>query len=123
MIRLSLLSIVLVLSLSSCYYDKGDKLYPDAAICDTINMNYTSSIKPILQTNCIDKGCHTTSANFGGVVLENYLGAKASVTGDKLINALKYISGGAKNMPPTGKLSDCEINKVEAWIRRGTPEN
>lgn len=121
MIRLSLLSIVLVLSLSSCYYDKGDKLYPNVVECDTLKMTY-ASIKPILQSNCIDKGCHTTSANFGGVILENYSGTKASVTGEKLINALKYISGGTKNMPPTGKLSDCEINKVEAWIRRGTPE-
>ena len=42
---------------------------------------------------------------------------------DKLLNAIKYITGGNKNMPPTQKMADCDVNKIEAWIRRGAPEN
>ena len=110
------------LSFSSCYYDKADKLYP-STFCDTAKMTYTSNIKPILTNNCLNQGCHTTANPNGSIELETYSGTQSSIAGDKLINALKYISGGSKNMPPAGKISDCEVSKVEAWIKRGAPEN
>jgi hypothetical protein len=108
---------------TACYYDKADKLYPDQAACDTAGMTYTAKIQPILKTNCLDKGCHTASNPNGAVNLESYTEVKKTVPGSKLLNTLKYIAGGSKNMPPTGKLSDCDVLKVEAWINRGTPEN
>ena len=117
--------IVLVVSigfLNSCYYDKSDKLYPSNS-CDTVKMTYTQNIKPIIQTNCLDKGCHTSSNASGSIELETYAGVNMVNINNALINSLKYVSGGSKNMPPTGKLSDCDIQKVEAWIRRGAPEN
>ena len=118
-----LLSIViLVISMNSCYYDKADKLYPSST-CDTAKMNFTSNIKPIISNNCLNQGCHTTANPSGSIVLDTYSGTQATIAGDKLINALKYITGGSKNMPPAGKISDCDISKVEAWIKRGAPEN
>lgn len=118
-----LLSIAVIgFSLNSCYYDKSDKLYPSTT-CDTAKMNFTSNIKPIITNNCLNQGCHTTANASASIILDNYTGTKATIAGDKLINALKYVTGGSKNMPPSGKISDCDISKVEAWIKRGAPEN
>lgn len=118
-----LLSIAVIgFSLNSCYYDKSDKLYPSTT-CDTAKMNFTSNIKPILQTNCIDKGCHTNSNPSGSILLDTYSNVLLVTPNNVLLNSLKYLTGGSKNMPPTGKLSDCDISKVEAWIKRGAPEN
>ncbi len=86
-------------------------------------MNFTTNIKPIMTNNCLNQGCHTTANPNGAVILDTYKGTQATVTGGKLINALKYVTGGSKNMPPAGKISDCDISKVEAWIKRGAPEN
>jgi hypothetical protein len=118
-----LLTIVIVgISMNSCYYDKADKLYPSST-CDTVKMNFNTHIKPIMTNNCLNQGCHTSANPNGSIVLQTYAGTQATIAGDKLINALKYVSGGSKNMPPIGKLSDCDISKVEAWIKRGAPEN
>ena len=114
--------LVLGISLNSCYYDKADKLYPSTT-CDTAKMNFTNNIKPILTNNCLNQGCHTTANATASIILDTYAGTKETITGDKLINALKYLAGGSKNMPPAGKISDCDISKVEAWIKRGAPEN
>jgi hypothetical protein len=110
--------VVLGISLNSCYYDKADKLYPSTT-CDTAKMNFSNNIKPILTNNCLSQGCHTTANATASIILDTYAGTKETIVGDKLINALKYLAGGSKNMPPAGKISDCDISKVEAWIKRG----
>lgn len=114
--------VIVGISINSCYYDKADKLYPSTT-CDTAKMNFTSNIKPIITNNCLNQGCHTTANPSASIILDNYSGTKATIAGDKLINALKYVTGGSKNMPPAGKISDCDISKVEAWIKRAAPEN
>ena len=114
--------VIVGISINSCYYDKADKLYPSTA-CDTAKMIFTSNIKPIITNNCLNQGCHTTANPSASIILDNYSGTKATIAGAKLINALKYVTGGSKNMPPAGKISDCDISKVEAWIKRGAPEN
>lgn len=123
MLRLISICFIISFIITSCYYDKADKLYPNASACDTAGMTFNAHVKPIIKTNCLDKGCHTTANPTGSIVLETYANVKASTASDKLINALKYTAGGSKNMPPTGKLSDCEIQRVDAWIKRGSPEN
>ena len=112
-----------LLGLNACYYDKADKLYPNANACDTSNTTFTKSVQPILKANCTDAGCHTVANANAGIELETYSGTILTVPQDKLINAVKYLAGGSKNMPPTQKMTDCNINKIEAWIRRGSPEN
>jgi hypothetical protein len=119
-----LFSVVLTLiSLSACYYDKADKLYPNATACDTTNATYTKTVQPILKANCTDAGCHTTANANAGIALDTYAATMLALPQDQLLNAVKYITGGSKNMPPTQKMADCDVNKIEAWIRRGAPEN
>lgn len=110
-----------ILGLNSCYYDKADKLYPAGsnASCDTANTKYSVHVAPIIKTNCVDAGCHKTINPSGGLNFETHAGLTASIAGDKLKNALNYTAGGTKNMPPAGKLSNCDIVRIETWIANG----
>lgn len=119
-LKISIISI----GLTSCYYDKEDKLYPadPNAVCDTVNLKYTLHVAPILKTNCLDKGCHTTAKPDGGFILDNYAGTKASVSNNKLIGSLKTLPGFSPMPKGYAKLSNCDITKIEAWIKRGMPE-
>jgi len=117
---LSITFFIVLLSFQSCYKDKAQKLYPTVIACDTTNITYTNSVKSILDANCVNAGCHNSSNPSAGYLLDNYNNAILSIPSNKLINAVKYSSGGSKNMPPAGKISDCEINKIQAWINQGS---
>lgn len=118
-IQYSVLTLCLF-ALSACYYDKADKLYAGAGnTCDTAAMNYSTHIKPILDANCVS--CHNATAFSGNVKLHTYTEVQASIPSGKLLNSVKHLSGGSRNMPPGSKLSDCNIRKIEAWINRGYP--
>lgn len=108
---------------NSCYNDKGDKLYPNAVQCDTTNIQYASGVQPIIQANCLNQGCHTTGNPSGGFTFDSYDNLILTIPGDRLVNAIHYTSGGSRNMPPTGKMNDCDINKITAWVKRGYPNN
>jgi hypothetical protein len=114
---------VLCFMLSACYYDKGDKLYPVAAQCDTANVTYSGTVKPIITANCLNKACHTSGNPSGGFNFENHSSFIVVIPGDRLLRAINHTAGGSKNMPPTGKMDDCSIKKIEAWIKRGYPNN
>jgi hypothetical protein len=118
-----ILSVFTMLACASCYNDKGDKLYPNVVQCDTSGMKYSTNIQPIIQTNCLNQGCHTSGNPSGGFKFDSYDNLVLVIPGDKLLNALQYTAGGSKNMPPTGKMNDCDISKISAWIKRGYPNN
>lgn len=89
--------------------------------CDTVNMQYAASIKPILQNNCY--ACHGNGLSNGGVTLDTYAGVKAVADNGKLVGVINHAAG-FKQMPQGGaKLSQCNIDKIEAWIKRGAPNN
>jgi hypothetical protein len=89
--------------------------------CDTVNMKYATDVKPILEANCY--GCHGHGSAEGGVSLETYTGVKLQADRSNLIGAITHASG-YPPMPQGGaKLSDCNINKIKAWIARGTLNN
>jgi len=117
---LSITFLLILISFQSCYKDKAQKLYPTVAACDTANITYTNSVKSILDANCVNAGCHNNNNPSGGYLLDNYNNTLLAIPNNKLINALKYVSGGSKNMPPSGKISECEINKIQAWINQGS---
>ncbi len=87
--------------------------------CDTVSfLTYNNSVKSIMTTNC--SGCHPTG-HFSGHALDTYNGTKASVNSGKFIPAIKHT--GPKPMPQGGgKLSDCDIAKIEKWVANGMPE-
>ena len=84
---------------------------------DTMDVTYTFQIKGILDNNCVT--CHNPGNANANVRLHDYINAKQN--SDKVRKVIKF-DGRAANMPPTGKLDLCTINKVNAWINQGLRE-
>ena len=117
--RLSLAIIVLT-SLSGCYYDVEEELYPTVE-CMTENMSYSADIKPILNKDCYV--CHSTSANFGNVRLEQFDDLQQWISNGKLQGSIKHDNGFSPMPKGRAKLLDCEIEKILAWIDQGAINN
>jgi len=108
-----------MLALNACYYDNEEALYPGTS-CDTISPTYTQTISPIISSNCL--GCHSGSAPSAGLSLDTYATVKAAVQNKNLRDHLMQ-QNGFSLMPPSGMLSNCNIDKINAWVQDGMPEN
>jgi hypothetical protein len=89
--------------------------------CVTTDLTYQNSIKSILSTNCGTSGCHAGPNGIGGLDLNTYSSAQRIAADGEMVGRIRNISGPL--MPPSGKLLDCEIEKIEAWIADGAPNN
>ena len=94
--------------------------------CDTTGtLSFSSKVWPIIQNNCF--GCHGSSNPSGGVNLSNYTQVK--YYSDNLRNSTPIIDGAIRqlsgffSMPPSGKLTECQIRTVELWIGQGKQNN
>ena len=107
---------------SSCYYDVESELYPNKPACDTLNVTYKLTIKPILErNNCLN--CHNTGLSSGGVNLDNYTSLTPTIASGKLLSSVNH-DGKASKMPQGGaKIPDCDLRKIEIWIKNGAPDN
>ena len=125
----SLFAALLVgISLSGCYYDTEEELYPDngnSNTCDTTNVLYSTTVKSILDAKCNSAACHGGTSNPSGIPLDNYAGVKAYLDADKATFISSIIQdGNASNMPKgDAKMSDCNNNSIKAWINKGYPNN
>lgn len=91
------------------------------ATCDTFNVTFSASVKPILQTNC--QGCHSGASPSAGIDLSTHAGAQAIALNGRLNGAVNHMAG-YKPMPQGGnKLPFCEIRKIKLWIDAGAPNN
>jgi hypothetical protein len=91
------------------------------AACDTSNVTFTASIKPIVSNKC--QGCHSSSNPGGGYDFTTYAGVKARVSDGKLWGSVNFVTG-YPTMPKNGnKLSTCELAKIKKWIDAGAPNN
>jgi cytochrome c5 len=98
---------------------------PDAN-CDTIgNIGFTAQVIPIIDNYCIS--CHNSSVTSGGVNLNGY--AQVKVYAETIRNGTPVLVGtirqiaGFKAMPPSIKLDNCTIRKIELWINQGRVNN
>ncbi len=113
--------------LVGCYYDKADVINPNAAFvsCDTTSVTYSSIASILSNNNCLN--CHAGSAGSGGgIALDNYAAAKASAVKGELLPSVRQdatcsaCSANYQPMPIGGaKISDCNINKIAAWVNQG----
>ncbi len=91
-----------------------------ASACDTINVTYNFSIKPLIESKC--QGCHSGASPQGGIALTNYNQVSASALFGTMLPAVQH-SGGAVPMPfNSAKLPDCEIDLIRIWIENGAPQ-
>ena len=111
-----------MLLVSSCYKDKKEILYPDNN-CDTSNVTFTSTIKPIMNNFCATSGCHQGAAAAAGIDLSNYSGAKIIADNGRLMGTINFSSGFSPMPKNASKLSTCDINKISSWINKGALNN
>lgn len=112
---------LLLLTLSGCYYDNEEELYQyyyQANACDTTNVSFAADIFPIIQGNCATAGCHVAGGGGPGI-FSNYAGIMDKVNNGSFENRVLI----QRDMPPSGALTDCQINLLQAWLRAGTPNN
>jgi cytochrome c5 len=96
------------------------------ANCDTTGtISFVSQVKPIIDNYCVS--CHNSSTTSGGVNLNGHAQVKAYAESIRngtpvLIGTIRQIAG-FKAMPPSTKLDECSIRKIERWIDQGRLNN
>jgi len=88
--------------------------------CNTEFVSFSSDISNIISNNCTS--CHSGAEPNGGILLTNYSEISAIANSGILMNVL-MASSGAPQMPPTGAMNNCNIDKINKWIEDGTPNN
>jgi hypothetical protein len=110
----------LLVTTSSCYYDKEEILYPDG-VCDTANVTYSRSVTPVLSANCTS--CHGGNTPSAGISLDNYNGIKAVADNGKLWGAVSHTAGFSPMPKNSAKMNSCNITKIKKWIDAGALNN
>ncbi len=101
----STLLIVGLVSLFSCKKDNKVSVAP--ATCDTASVTF-ATVQPIFAAACTS--CHSQ--------LSNETDAKNWGDFPRLMGSLKQESGFMAMPQGAAKLSDCEINKIQAWYNK-----
>lgn len=102
---------------SSCTSDNEEDLFPSTD-CDTNNVSFSADIMPIIDASCAVVGCHVQGGGGNGV-FENYNNIKAKIDNGSFAKRLLT----DQDMPPSGPLSSCQMEHVQAWIDAGAPNN
>ena len=117
---LIIISGILLNSFNSCYYDKSDLLYPNTA-CDTAAVKYSTSVLPVLSSNCIN--CHGGATPSAGISLDSYAGVKMQVDNGRLWGAVSHSASYSPMPKNSAKLNNCSLEKIRIWIAAGAPNN
>jgi len=112
---------IVSITLSSCYYDNQEALYPSlSSSCDTTNVTFSTKIATVLANNCLSCHSNAMAASAGNNIrLQDYNDVKARATA--IAGSIKH-TGTYSPMPKNGgKLNTCSITLVDIWIRNGAP--
>jgi mono/diheme cytochrome c family protein len=115
----SVFAIAVILITAGCYYDNEEDLYPGSGGCDTTNVTYSATIAPVFAGYC--NSCHSGSNPSGNIVTDNYNSVKSNMS--RIHGAINHQSGYTPMPKDSGKLSDCDLAKIDIWIRQGMPNN
>lgn len=115
---LSAFFLLVISTQTSCYYDNEVEQY-GVTVCDTTAISYSADIKPIIDRNCIS--CHTPGGQQSTSPLNTHAQLNAFSANSELMNRIRGI--GVSLMPPTAPLTNCDQQKIEAWVRAGSPNN
>jgi len=117
-----LVSVSLFLLFTSCTYHNEQEYFASTNdTCKTENLSFQTDIQPILQSNCIS--CHNTGYASGGINLEGYENVKPYAQSGILSKVINHENGVTAMPMNADKLSDCDINKIDAWIDQGLKNN
>jgi cytochrome c553 len=118
--RLALLGTAVVLLTAGCTYSHGDP----APACDVAQetITYQGVIAPIIAASCLR--CHgSTVANTlgGGKNFGSYASLSSSPQ-NTLLGCVRHDPGYSVMPLDGGKLSDCDIKRLETWYALGKPQ-
>jgi hypothetical protein len=114
--------LMFIFLIPSCYYGNVEDLYPfEASACDTTNVTYSQTIAPIMAANC--NTCHNSTLHEADVITDNFDDLNIVRNNGQLWKAVSH-DPSVVPMPYQGqKLSDCNLSKINIWIRTGAPKN
>jgi hypothetical protein len=113
---ITLFTLLALICLGSCYYDKEELLYPGTSSCQ-LNAKFSANVNPIIQSKCaISPDCHATGSTNTAGPLTNYteISALAPVIKGQVVSGL---------MPKTGSLTSNEVQTIVCWVDAGAPNN
>jgi len=116
--------LLLALSISGCYYDSQEFLYPQITTCDTTNYTFSGGVAPILENHCLS--CHSNSAAAsygGGIKLQDYADVKTHALDGKLLGTIKHSSSYSPMPKGTTQIESCKITIIQKWVDAGEPNN
>ena len=116
--------VTLTALINSCYYDKGELLYPGSAggpCADTTASSYSKKVVPVFQQYCYS--CHTGSFPSGNILMGTYTADRAVAQTGKLYGSVSHTSGYSPMPQSGGMLSNCQIAAIKQWIDSGMLNN
>ena len=116
-INYGLITGLIMIGITSCYYDNAEELYPQPIECDTLNVTYSQTIVPIMSTNC--DFCHSGSAPSANVRTDTYDDLKIIADNDRLWGSINHESGYSSMPKDRPKLNDCDLKKIRVWLDNG----
>ena len=119
----TLVAFVVFSVVNSCYYDNEEQLF-GIQNCDTLSISFETDISPIINEHCIS--CHGGETPSAGLSLMNYNEFVISANDDTnsgIINRIQRAEGEVGAMPTTYRLSQCQIEYIEAWVTQGAHNN
>ncbi|MCB0571911.1 MAG: hypothetical protein KDC66_19220 [Phaeodactylibacter sp.] len=110
------------ISTIALWIDEGaEKTTCTVSACDTTNVTYTQSVRPIIVNYCT--GCHSGSSPSGNISYSDYAGVKATATNGKLMGSITHAQGYSPMPQNANKLSACNIALIRTWVNQGAPNN
>lgn len=85
----------------ACRHDARELVEP-AVVCDTLNLTYTLTIRPLVLTRCALSDCHVALGDGTGD-FTTYPGLRTQVDNGNLVPAVQHTTG-AIPMPPDGSM-------------------
>jgi hypothetical protein len=89
--------------------------------CDTLNVTYSGTIVPMMQSFCI--GCHNSVSPGGNILLNSYAGVQTVALNGKLFGSVNHSYGYYAMPKNSSKLPQCMIDEIRIWVNSGAPNN
>ncbi len=107
---------------AACVYNNAEEMIKDLPKeCNLDAVSFNEEIAQIINQNC--GSCHGATFPSGGLSLTNYTQISAAANSGIIMNRISRSPGDPLLMPTTGKMSSCNIDKIDAWIKAGAPNN
>ena len=109
--------------LNACDYDSEEDLFGNDS-CDTESISYENDIAPIIAGNCTS--CHSGGTPSGNLDLADFEIVAESAQNSSysgLLNRIGRSEGEPGAMPTSYKLTQCQIDQINAWVEQGALDN